>query len=255
MPYARNQSSNDSPSSGPGEVPGVLLVCEHASNHIPEAFDGLGLSPADRISHAAWDPGALPVAQFMAQHLRAPLVAGTVSRLIYDCNRPPSAADAMPERSERIQVPGNRNLSASERQNRIKAYYLPFQAAVRTAIQTLGDPIIVTIHSFTPIYNGQKRTLDIGILHDSDSRLADAMLQSASAPTGLKVERNQPYGPSDGVTHTLKEHAITPGHLNVMLEIRNDLIETTNQQTDMAAILSKWIAQAVSTLSPTKVAQ
>ena len=161
----------------------------------------------------------------------------------------------MPVRSERIEVPGNRNLSPSDRQNRIDSYYRPFEAAVRAKIKALTAPIIITIHSFTPIYHGRKRPLELGILHDSDPRLADAMLQTAATHTDLKVARNEPYGPSDGVTHTLREHALPANHLNVMLEIRNDLIRNENQQKDMAALLSKWIAHAVSTLSPIKVAQ
>ncbi|QBY00788.1 N-formylglutamate amidohydrolase [Rhodophyticola sp. CCM32] len=224
----------------------VVLVCEHASYHIPAVFDGLGLSQADRKSHAAWDPGALAVAQHMAHHLNAGLVAARVSRLVYDCNRPPSSADAMPARSEVIDVPGNRNLSPSSRQARIDAYCHPFRDAVRRAIQRVSDPIIVTVHSFTPVYYGKPRVVEIGILHDSDTRLADAMLNIAPAHTACKVERNQPYGPEDGVTHTLKEHAISAGYLNVMLEIRNDLISTARQQKAVAAMLSKWLVEAVS---------
>jgi predicted N-formylglutamate amidohydrolase len=107
--------------------------------------------------------------------------------------------------------------------------------------------VIVTIHSFTPVYHGQHRAVEIGVLHDSDARLADAMLDIAGRHTPLNVLRNAPYGPQDGVTHTLKEHAIRSGHLNVMIEIRSDLIETQRQQTDMAAMLAGWIAAAVTT--------
>jgi predicted N-formylglutamate amidohydrolase len=102
----------------------------------------------------------------------------------------------------------------------------------------------VTVHSFTPIYHGQLRSVEIGILHDSDARLADALLQTAVVHTDANVQRNEPYGPEDGVTHTLKEHAVKDGYFNVMLEIRNDLIETAEQQDHMAAVLSGWLVDA-----------
>ena len=98
----------------------------------------------------------------------------------------------------------------------------------------------MTVHSFTPVYFGAKRDVEIGILHDEDTRLADALLEElAGAPH--KVERNQPYGPQDGVTHSLKRHAMSRGIANVMLEIRNDLIATPQQQAAWAAELAPWI--------------
>lgn len=222
----------------------VVVVCEHASHHIPASFENLGL-PQDALqSHAAWDPGAMPVATRLAEQLDAPLIASGVSRLVYDCNRPPDASDAMPARSEVIDVPGNSDLSQADRAARTIAYYQPFQSALKQAIDAVADPIIVTVHSFTPVYHGVARAVEIGILHDSDTRLADAMLDIAPAHTKANVQRNAPYGPDHGVTHTLKEHAINAGHLNVMLEIRNDLITTADAQTAMADMLAGWIADA-----------
>lgn len=223
----------------------IVLVCEHASHFIPPALDGLGLSAADRTSHAAWDPGALAVAERMAVYLQAPLVAADVSRLVYDCNRPPEAVDAMPARSEVIDVPGNRNLTPQQRAARVTAYYRPFEAKLRDVVKKAVNPVIVTIHSFTPIYHGKKRMVEIGVLHDSDARLADALLATADAHTKANVMRNAPYGPTDGVTHTLKQHALSAGHLNVMIEVRNDLIATPTQHNTMAQMLSAWLSDAL----------
>lgn len=231
-------------SGNPDGESSVVVVCEHASHHIPAKFDDLGLLQEALKSHAAWDPGALPVATRLAKQLDAPLIAGSVSRLVYDCNRPPNAPDAMPARSEVIDVPGNCNLSQADRDARTNAYYRPFQTALHQAVKAVSDPVIVTVHSFTPVYHGIARKVEIGILHDSDTRLADAMLDTARTHTGTDVQRNAPYGPDQGVTHTLKEHAIKEGHLNVMLEIRNDLIKTPDEQTAMADMLAGWITDA-----------
>lgn len=233
----------------------VVLVCEHASHHIPQSFNGLGLSQDARESHAAWDPGAMAVARQLSKNLDAVLVASKVSRLVYDCNRPPTAPDAMPPRSELIDVPGNKNLAQSERGARVETFYRPFQSALYSMILQIANPIIVTVHSFTPIYHGQERSVEIGILHDSDTRFADAMLQTAYAHTTADFQRNEPYGPEHGVTYTLKNHAIKDGHLNVMLEIRNDLIETAQQQDEMAVLLAGWIVDAFAQLNVAGVVQ
>lgn len=223
----------------------VVLVCEHASAHIPATFNHLGLGQADRSSHAVWDPGAGAVAIRLGVALDAKLVAGGVSRLVYDCNRPPEAPDAMPTQSEAITVPGNTGLDAMARMDRVRTYYSPFRAAVARAMEETEAPVLVTVHSFTPVYFGHPRTVEIGVLHDADTRLADAMLAISPDHTSLKVARNQPYGPQDGVTHTLREHALPDGHPNVMLEIRNDLIATPTQQEDMAEMIASWLSAAL----------
>jgi predicted N-formylglutamate amidohydrolase len=223
----------------------IVLICEHASPHIPAVFKDLGVSPAARGSHVAWDPGAVAVAQAMSLALDATLVSSLVSRLVYDCNRPPDAPSAMPVRSEAYDVPGNDDLTDADRRARVARYYTPFRDRLASEIARRADPVLVTIHSFTPVYNGQTRDVEIGILHDSDSRLADAMLRIAQEHD---VRRNAPYGPEDGVTHTLKEHAVAHGHLNVMIEIRNDLIADEASQAAMAQTLAGWITQALKTV-------
>jgi len=230
----------------------IVVVCEHARAFIPADLYGLGLSADARRSHVAWDPGALGVAQAMSDRLDAVLVSSTVSRLVYDCNRPPDAPDAMPAKSEAYEIPGNADLGAAERAARTERYYEPFRQALAHQIARRGDVVLITIHSFTPTYHGQKRDVEIGILHDADSRLADAMLDRSSP---YDTRRNQPYGPENGVTHTLKEHALPGGHLNVMLEIRSDLIATPAQQARMAELLDGWLSAALESLgvSPCKV--
>lgn len=230
-----------------------LIVCEHASNFIPASFAGLGLDDAALESHIAWDPGALAVAQTLCSLMDAPLVAQRVSRLLYDCNRPPSSDSAVPAVSEVYPVPGNTGLSAADRQARVDRFYVPFRETLAGCldkrISAGRAPVIVTVHSFTPTYKGVQRAVELGILHDSDSRLADALLETAKAETGLVVRRNEPYGPADGVTHTLVQHGITRGLLNVMLEIRNDLIADCASQTAMAELLSRCISEALAALA------
>ncbi len=223
----------------------VLIVCEHASRYIPERYGDLGLQLDLLQSHIAWDPGALPVAQRLSAAFDAPLVSGGVSRLLFDCNRPPEAVDAIPERSEDHIIPGNIDLSEAERNDRVRTIHDPFEAALRQTLDGFSEPpLILTVHSFTPVYKGVSRQVEVGLVHDTDDRLARAMRDRAASHTGLKTALNDPYGPEDGVTHTLRRFALPNGSVNVMLEIRNDLIAETRTQTGMADMLTGWISAA-----------
>ncbi len=202
----------------------ILLVCEHASRFIPEGLGKLGLDEAAARSHIAWDPGALAVAERLSEALDATLVAQKISRLVYDCNRPPESGQAVRSESEVYKIPGNTGLSAAQFAQRTDYIYRPFQRVLAEAVKTRPQTVLVTIHSFTPVYNGTPREVEVGILHDTDRRLADAMLNAAVKDPKYNVQRNAPYGPEDGVTHTLQKHAVAHGHLNVMIELRNDLL-------------------------------
>ncbi len=226
----------------------IVLVCEHASAFIPQEYNDLGLTQEARLSHAAWDPGARGVAVELSAKLNAVLVASRISRLVYDCNRPPGHANAMPARSEIYDVPGNFNLSEAEKNKRHDLYYLPFRNAVADAVAGVAHPLLVTIHSFTPVYHGVHRQVEIGILHDDDDRLANAMLDRADQHTKHLVKRNEPYGPVDGVTHTVAEHATPRSYPNVMIEVRNDLIATPETQAKIASQLAGWLIEAVQSL-------
>lgn len=222
----------------------IVLVCEHASNHVPARFARLGLSDATLASHIAWDPGALAVSELLRTTFDAPLVAGTISRLVYDCNRPPEAPSAMVERTDSIDVPGNKSLDAVEQTRRVNEVYRPFERALATLLDSRPDAVMVTVHSFNPVHLGRQRDVEIGVLHDADSRLADALLATMQ-DEDFDIRRNEPYGPQDGVTHTLKHHALPRGRLNVMLEVRNDLIADPPGQERIAAWLAARIDAAI----------
>jgi predicted N-formylglutamate amidohydrolase len=237
----------------PDALSPVLLVCEHASRRLPEKMGSLGLSEDALISHIAWDPGALAVSQLLVKSLDAALIYQLFSRLVYDCNRPPEAEAAMPPVSEIFEIPGNSAISTAERLARTQALYVPFTTILSDFIteqKARGQvPVLVTMHTFTPVYHGKQRDVEIGILHDTDSRLADAMLAAAGKTTRYAVRRNEPYGPADGVTHTLIQHGLKNGLLNVMIEIRNDLVSNEIGQKVMADYLTGILGESLIALS------
>jgi predicted N-formylglutamate amidohydrolase len=209
-----------------------LLICDHASNHVPEQFAALGLEPADLQRHIAWDPGALSVAQRLAEALDATLVESCVSRLVIDCNRPLDASDLIVavSPSEGIVVPANENLSPHQRNERVTLSWKPFHAAIDRLVDewlTNGrQPWLVSIHSFTPVFKGTNRPWQIGIIHDDDERLAAPMIAALKRDKNLTVGRNEPYSPADRVYYTLERHARSRGLPCAMIEIRNDEIAT-----------------------------
>lgn len=227
----------------------MVLACEHASRYIPRSLHGLGLDDEAQRSHAAWDIGAEKTARALSDLLDAPLVAARISRLVYDCNRPPDSPAAMLAQSERFAVPGNRTLTEAQRAQRINEVFEPFSTLLADTLAAAGPGTsLVTVHSFTPVYDGRHRSVEIGILHDSDPRLANAMLASATAHTSLDVRRNDPYGPEDGVTCTLRRHGVAQGRVNVMIEIRNDLVATDAACTQMASMIAGWLKEALKTM-------
>ncbi|SMP14532.1 N-formylglutamate amidohydrolase [Shimia sagamensis] len=225
----------------------ILFVCEHASRSFPTEFGELGLTEEVRRSHVAWDPGALTLTRELAKRFDCTLVAGGVSRLLYDCNRPPEAQDAVPTKSEVFDIPGNMDLSETDRQARVSQIYQPFKEAVQQVIEVVHPKAIVTVHSFTPVYHGKQRAVEIGILHDRDTRLADKML-TAMADGPFNTRRNDPYGPEHGVTHSLRAYALPNKLPNVMLEVRNDLLAGNSKAVEVTDALEAAIALGMAEL-------
>lgn len=256
----RMQAETESSLLSPTEAPAArvlnahgqaaaVLVCEHASRFIPAALNGLELDDVAARSHAAWDIGALDLAIELMGALDAPLVHARVSRLVYDCNRPPERWDSMPQVSEVFDVPGNRNLSEAQRAGRVREIYKPFRDLLSETLDSCTEPpTLITLHSFTPVYKGKRRDVELGILHDRDDRAARVMLKNTGG-SGLKTALNEPYAAVDGVTHTLREHGVRRGIPNVMIEVRNDLIDTPAGVNRLAGILTPVLDQTIAAFS------
>jgi predicted N-formylglutamate amidohydrolase len=229
-----------------GRAP-LLLVCDHATNAIPDQFAGLGLDPACLRDHVAWDIGALSLARRLAAALDAALIAAPISRLVVDPNRGHDAPDLIALTAEGASVPGNANLGVEERAARVRAYHAPFHEAIETQLAARPDiAALVSVHSFTPILFGEPRPWHAGILHGPDARMADAMIAALSRETQFNIGRNQPYAPANGVYYTMDRHA--GGRATVMIEVRNDLIRDEIGQARWARLLAEAVNAAMRTL-------
>ncbi|MTH99822.1 N-formylglutamate amidohydrolase [Roseibium sp. RKSG952] len=230
-----------------------VLVCDHASNRLPSPYDQtLGLSVADKQAHIAWDPGALGTALHMSALLDAPLVHSTISRLVIDCNRDTAAHDLIPALSERTEIPGNVNLSREERARRIALAHAPFHGAIEQLINDRlaqgTETVVVSVHTYTPVYKGIRRQWEIGLIYDRDASLAFPALEALRRDPALTVGDNAPYSPRDGVYYTLRRHGEDRGLKALMIEIRNDEVARPEQERlwgeKLAAVLSEALAAA-----------
>ncbi|RLJ58864.1 putative N-formylglutamate amidohydrolase [Litoreibacter meonggei] len=229
----------------------IVVVCEHASNCVPTLLKNLGLTVSQLDTHVAWDPGAAILARKLSDAFDAPLIEARFSRLVYDCNRPPDAPSAMPADTEVCAIPGNAKITKAERQTRTREIYEPFHVAVTETLnrhRSAGrTPVLITVHSFTPVFHGKARDVEIGLLHGQDDRLARAMMEAIEhAPYDTRA--NEPYGPEDGVLHSIEKHLTNDPMPYVMIEIRNDLLATDDGLSDIFALLSRSISQAVTSL-------
>ncbi len=215
-----------------------VVVSEHASNRLPRALGLLGLTPADLKRHIAFDPGAAELALLIAEKTGGALVRQRYSRLAIDCNRSPELPDAIATVSETTVIPGNRDLSAAAREARVAAIWRPFHDALTALLderRRLSRPtVLVTIHSFTPIYRGVARPWHAGIITTAERRFADAVLAELRRDRSLVVGDNQPYSAKDNVDYTIRRHGFDRGLANVMIEVRNDLLTNGEAIADWA---------------------
>ena len=206
----------------------VVLVCDHASNRVPRRLGNLGLNAAQLADHISWDPGAADVARHLSAHLDAPLVLSGYSRLVIDCNRPLGSAESIAEQSAGVPVPGNRGLSLAKRENRIDTLFRPYHDAIARLLdgRSQRPNLLLSIHSFTPMLNGQPRPWQIGVSYWHNREFA-AMLRAVLARSGdFTVGFNEPYPIEADVDYTIPVQGEGRGLPSAMIEIRQDGIRT-----------------------------
>ena len=237
-PYAVHRPQGRSP---------FLLTCDHAGRAVPEALGDLGVPVTEWDRHIAWDIGAAGMAQAMADALDAWLICQTYSRLVIDCNRPLDAPGSIVTTSERNAVPGNRGLSPEAVAARREEIFVPYH---RRTVEELdrraaaGQPtILVTVHSFTPVFMDTARAWELGVLYQRDARLARPLLEVMRAD-GWCVGDNQPYAVSDATDYAIPVYGEQRGLPHVELEVRQDLIADAAGQRIWGRRIAAWLVQA-----------
>ena len=206
-----------------------VLICDHASNHVPAELGGLGVSSADLARHIAWDIGAAAVTEVLSEHFDAPAILSGVSRLLIDCNRHQDAATLIPEVSDATVIPGNAGLGEAARRERIDRWFRPYHDAVESIFlerESRGVPsIALSIHSMTPALTaGPARPWQIALSSHTDRSLADPVLAALRAAGGFVVGDNEPYNLDPAFDYSIPFHALRRGLRQIQVEFRQDEI-------------------------------
>jgi predicted N-formylglutamate amidohydrolase len=211
-----------------GKAP-CLIVCDHASHVIPESLGDLGVAPAHRYEHIAWDIGAAVMARRLAERLDAPAVLAGFSRLVVDCNRYLDDPSAFVHTSDQVAVPGNIAMTDSERAQRVAQIYRPYHNAIDDALERFDEagvtPAVIAVHTMTAQMRGRElRPQQFTMCWARDDRMALPVMDRLRAPGDIVVGDNLPYGMDLGEDYTVPEHAMRRGLPHLQYEVRQDLV-------------------------------
>jgi len=217
----------------------LFVFGDHASRYIPDEYDNLGLHGDDLTRHIAWDIGTETIVRYLCEHFGCGGQLAGVSRLVIDLNRSLDMQGLIPDESDGTLIQGNKDLSNAERQDRIERFYTPYHSSLSSELDKLEDPLVISVHSFTPKPNlGEVRLLDIGLLvkHDKDSaeQFREMFMRLGRAFT---IGMNEPYSAYD-LNHTIDANVASRGLRHLAIEIRQDHIQTLDKARDIASVLA-----------------
>jgi len=229
-PFHKIQARKDTP---------LFIFGDHASKHIPDGLNNLGLSGDDLTRHIAWDIGTEAVIRHLCAYFGCGGQVAGVSRLVIDLNRDLDMPGLIPVVSDGTLIPGNQDLSEVQRQDRINRFYTPYHTSLGAQLDVMDDPLVVSIHSFTPKPDtGDFRFLDIGLLVKHDEKSAKELRQMfMQLGRAFTLGMNEPYSAYD-LNHTIDVNVAPRGLRHLAIEIRQDHIETEDKAQDIASVLA-----------------
>jgi len=199
---------------------GILVVSDHASNHVPDDID-LGIDPALLTQHIAVDIGVAEVGAIMAERPGIAAFQAGASRLVCDCNREEHAPAVIPIASDGHAIPGNA-LDHAGHQARLERFFHPYHNALATLLNSHPPALILSLHSFTPqlASSDEPRPWHCGVLYNHDDRAARIAITLLEAE-GLTVGDQQPYS-GQVLNYTMNRHAEADGRPYLGVEVRQD---------------------------------
>ncbi len=234
------------------EVP-LFVFGDHASKHIPESYDNLGLSGEDLTRHIAWDIGTETVVRTLCAEIGCAGQVAGVSRLVIDLNRVLTMDTLIPEISDETIIPGNQNIDDEEWQRRVDTYYTPYHENLGRALDAMGFGMGISIHSFTPQLKGKSpRELEIGLLFKVDEPSAAAFKGELSkVRPDWRVAYNEPYSAFD-LNHTIDANVSTRTLPHLSIEINQAMIDTDDKAVSVARDLAKALRPLISKIEDAK---
>lgn len=220
----------------------VLLTCEHASNRLPQGWRWSAADARLADMHWAFDPGAAALAGELAEAMEAPLVLARFCRLLVDPNRAVDSYTLLRARCDGIPVELNVGVSAADLDRRLRGYYHPFHDAVDRAAEAVQPELVFSVHSFTPIYEGTARQVELGILHVDQPALAERW-QEAGRRAGFDTRINEPYSGVDGSMYSAQIHGQRAGCPALELEVRQDIATDPGRRRAVLALVLELLGQ------------
>lgn len=224
----------------------LFVFGDHASRHIPESLNNLGLSGDDLTRHIAWDIGTDVIVRHLCEHFGCAGQLAKTSRLVIDLNRDTEMLSSIPVDSDGTIIPGNQNLTQAERKSRIEAYHTPYHSALSAALESYDDPLVISMHSFTPKPDlGDERRVDIGLLVKHDEVSAEALRQQFDrSDEDFIVGINEPYS-AHILNYTIDTAVTGRGLRHLAIEVNQRHIDTDAKALSMAKILAKQLEPIV----------
>ena len=226
-----------------------FFTCDHAGRSIPMALGDLGVPESERMRHIGWDIGIAELGRRLAHRLDAFLITQTFSRLVIDCNRHPGSPQSIVTVSERTAIPGNAGISAEQAEQRAREIFHPYHDRIAAELDARAaegrETVLVTLHSFTPVFMDDRRAMHGGVLYNRDARLGRALLDQLRGERDLIIGDNEPYAATDATDYGLVVHGERRGLLHAEIEVRQDLIEQAPGQDAWAARLARVLPGAL----------
>ncbi len=217
----------------------VVLSCEHATEHVPGRWRWPSRDRRLVGTHWTFDPGAADLTRDLAISLGAGAVLSRFTRLLADPNRPEGAPDLFREFADGAPVALNANLDDREREERLGSLYRPYHEALDRAVARSSAAVVFSVHTFTPVYEGARRDVEVGVLFDRDEVPAMNLLAELSA-VGFLARANEPYSGRQGLIHSADRHARSHGRLAVEIEVRQDLAVRPEERRRVVDAVLRW---------------
>ncbi|CAK7192282.1 hypothetical protein COMNV_00473 [Commensalibacter sp. Nvir] len=213
-----------------------VFVCDHAGNAIPKKLEYLGLTLENINEHIAIDKGIREVGGLLSSELKACFIMQSYSRLVIDCNRSVDHPNLIVKKSDGKKIPGNMAISPEEKTLRLNEIYYPYHHTISSILikrKKLNFPsLLISLHSFTKklMKDDVPRPWHIGVLHDKNNQFSLIFKKHLKNKYSFPIGDNKPYALSDENDYTIPFHSQETSIPYLELEIRQDLIETMEQQ-------------------------
>ena len=225
----------------------ILIIADHASNYVPKDNNKLGLPNSFLDQHIAFDIGIKELSLDLSNRLKCRVIQGKYSRLLIDLNRDLDDPTIIPEIVDGKIIPGNIGLQKCEVRLRVKKIYNKYHNEIDRIIRNEKVNIILSLHSFNPIFKNKKRLLEFGILSNEDKNLSSIIIDQLRLQK-INVGDNKPYK-GNLIGDSMYRHGLSNKLPHVLIEVRNDLLSNTTKIKRVSRLLHKTIVKSIEKLA------